>query len=135
MTDEELIARLRDDVNGEHDMTPHGADVLQATDRIEALIAERDREHTAAENFAIKLDEFSAYINRLKADNEALIAERDEAWKRAAYSEKMWGGAEVKLAKAVEIGNKMAHSIKENYYLYIEGDWRKVAAEVKGETK
>ena len=28
MTDEELIARLRDAVNGEHDMTPHGADVL-----------------------------------------------------------------------------------------------------------
>ena len=31
-----------------------------------------------------------------------LIAERDEAWKRAAHSEKMWGEAEVKLAKAVE---------------------------------
>ena len=34
MTDEELIARLRDAVSGEHDMTPHGADVLQAADRI-----------------------------------------------------------------------------------------------------
>ena len=35
MTNAELIARLRDAVNGEHDMTPHGADVLQTIDRIE----------------------------------------------------------------------------------------------------
>jgi hypothetical protein len=39
MTDKELIARLREAVNGEHDMTPHGADCLQAADRIEALTA------------------------------------------------------------------------------------------------
>jgi len=39
MTDEELVKRLRDDVNGEHDMTPHGADCLQAADRIEQLVA------------------------------------------------------------------------------------------------
>jgi hypothetical protein len=39
MTDEELVKRLRDAVNGEHDMTPHGADCLQAADRIEALTA------------------------------------------------------------------------------------------------
>ena len=31
-----------------------------------------------------------------------MMFERDEAWKRAAHSEKMWGEAEVKLAKAVE---------------------------------
>ena len=35
-------------------------------------------------------------INRI----EELIAERDEAWKRADHAEKMWGEAEVKLAKA-----------------------------------
>jgi len=34
---DDLIARLRDAVNGEHDMTPHGADVLQAVNRIEEL--------------------------------------------------------------------------------------------------
>lgn len=40
---------------------------------------------------------------------------------------------EAKLAKAVEIGNKMAHSIEGNYYLpNIAGEWRKVAAEIKG---
>jgi hypothetical protein len=38
MSDEELVKRLRDDVNGGHDMTPHGADCLQAADRIEALL-------------------------------------------------------------------------------------------------
>jgi hypothetical protein len=31
-----------------------------------------------------------------------MMFERDEAWKRAAHSEKMWGEAEVKLAKAVD---------------------------------
>ena len=35
-----------------------------------------------------------------KARIEVLIAERDEAWKRAAHAEEMWGKAEVKLAKA-----------------------------------
>jgi hypothetical protein len=34
--------------------------------------------------------------------DEVIMFERDEAWKRAAHSEKMWGEAEVKLAKAVE---------------------------------
>ena len=38
MTDD-LVKALRDAVNGEHDMTPHGADCLQAADRIEALEA------------------------------------------------------------------------------------------------
>ena len=35
-----------------------------------------------------------------KARIEVLIAERDEAWKRAAHAEKMWGKAEVKLSEA-----------------------------------
>ena len=38
------------------------------------------------------------------------------------------------LEKAVEIGNKMAHSIEGNYYRpNIAGEWRKLAAEIKGE--
>jgi hypothetical protein len=70
MTDEELIARLREGATWDDD--------IAAADRIEAL--------------------------------------------------------EAKLAKVVEIGNKMAHSIEENYYLpNIAGEWRKVAAEIKGE--
>lgn len=39
MTDD-LMKRLRDAVNGGHDMTPHGADCLQAADRIEELEAQ-----------------------------------------------------------------------------------------------
>ena len=35
-----LVERLRDAVNGEHDMTPRGADILQAIDRIEELEAQ-----------------------------------------------------------------------------------------------
>jgi hypothetical protein len=35
MSDVELISRLQDAVNGELDMTPHAADILQAIDRIE----------------------------------------------------------------------------------------------------
>jgi len=34
---DDLIARLLDAVSGEHDMTPHGADVLQAVNRIQEL--------------------------------------------------------------------------------------------------
>lgn len=66
MTDEELIARLRDapaDGLGTENLC------LEAADLIEQLVA----------------------------TNEALIAERDEAWKRAAHAEKMWGEALVKL--------------------------------------
>ena len=40
-------------------------------------------------------------IDLAKANDriEALIAERDQAWKRAGHAEKMWGEAEVKLAE------------------------------------
>ena len=48
--------------------------------------------------------EESLAIDLAKANNriEELIAERDQAWKRADHAEKMWGEAEVKLAKALE---------------------------------
>ena len=73
-------------------------------------------------------------IEQLAAINEELIAERDEAWKRAGHAETMWGEAEVKLseseallAKAVEIGNRMAASIEGNYYIPgVAGEWRKL---------
>lgn len=41
-------------------------------------------------------------IDLAKANDriQVLIAERDQAWKRAGHAEKMWGEAEVKLAKA-----------------------------------
>ena len=42
MTDAKLISRLQDAVNGEHDMTPHGADLLQAIDCIENMKAQAE---------------------------------------------------------------------------------------------
>jgi hypothetical protein len=41
-------------------------------------------------------------VRDLEAKLAIMMTERDEAWKRAAHAEKMWGGAEVKLAKAVK---------------------------------
>ena len=42
--------------------------------------------------------------------------------------------AEDKLAKAVDVGNKMAHSIEGNYYLpSIAKEWRTTLAELKGQ--
>ena len=37
-------------------------------------------------------------LEKAKARIEVLIAERDEAWNRAAHAEEMWGRVEVKLA-------------------------------------
>ena len=49
----------------------------------------------------------SGGVKYIRADRiEELIAERDEAWKRASHAEKMWGETEVKLAKAVEVAEK-----------------------------
>ena len=62
--------------------------------------------------------EESLAIDLAKANNriEELIAERDEAWKRAGHAEKMWGELEVKLseseallAKAVEALSSWKH--------------------------
>jgi hypothetical protein len=47
-------------------------------------------------------EEAADRIEQLVATNEALVKERDEAWKRAAHSEKMWGEA---LVKSAEIEN------------------------------
>lgn len=41
-------------------------------------------------------------IEALEAKLILMTTERDEAWKRAAHAEKMWGEAEIKLAKAME---------------------------------
>lgn len=37
---------------------------------------------------------------------EALIVERDEAWKRAGHAEEQWGRCEVNLAMAVQLLRK-----------------------------
>jgi hypothetical protein len=60
--DKELIARLRDAVSGEHDMTPHGADVLQAADRIEALTAKLAKAAELLEEIEVRLKPISGFF-------------------------------------------------------------------------
>ena len=88
MTDKELIARLREAVNGEHDMTPHGADCLQAADRIEALTVE------------------NAYLERVVKDlsDEVNLAEQEACMLENDFikTDKEIDALKAKLAKAVE---------------------------------
>jgi hypothetical protein len=58
----------------------------------------------------------------LEAKLALMMSERDEAWRRAAHSEKMWGEAEVKMAecearlrKAVEALREWDDLIKHQY--------------------
>jgi len=123
MSDEELIARLRK----ADEYEPLGHDGWEAADRIEALTeqlaAARDdakEAETYAEELEKELNICRTYVPEqehiAKISQQLLICsrtgifeakltlmttERDEAWKRAAHAEKMWGEAEVKLAKAV----------------------------------
>jgi hypothetical protein len=109
MSDAELIARLRDAVSGEHDMTPHGADVLQAADRIEALIAERDdAEHLARMR--------KAFIEEARDERDALTA---------------------KLARAVEAFDMLVRDCEADYppsHGAIKHFARATIAELKGES-
>jgi len=115
MTDEELVKALRDAVNGEHDMTSHGADCLQAADRIEALTEQLEAARADAK-------EAEAYAEELEKERD------DYAFKLAdannTYSEMhvALSGANDKLAAAVDWfetirdrakGDYMAHT----YYL------------------
>jgi hypothetical protein len=70
---------------------------------------------------------------------EELERERDEAMMtghdlaKIEYRE-LLGGLEAKLAKAVEIGNTMAASIKGNYYIpNVVAEWNAVLAELEGQ--
>ena len=74
-----------------------------------------------------------------------MTTERDEAWRRAAHSEKMWGEAEVKLAecearlgKAVEALDEAVYLLKpdEKDMMRQAGVYRIVTtlAEIKGES-
>ena len=86
MTDDELIAYLK----------LQGLDKdVAAANRIEEL----EKELNISRMASVVMDNT---VEELESKLALMIFERDEAWKRAAYSEKMWGEAEVKLAKVVE---------------------------------
>ena len=52
-------------------------------------------------------------IEELEAKLALMMFERDEAWKRAAHSEKMWGEAEVKLAECEARLSKAVEALRE----------------------
>ena len=75
---------------------PSREDTANYIEELETKLATYDLLSQAYEG-----DLYQAYVDA----NEARIdveAERDEAWKRAAHAEKMWGEALVKLGKAVD---------------------------------
>jgi chromosome segregation ATPase len=136
MTDEELVKRLRDDVNGEHDMTPHGADCLQAADRIEALTAERD-------DYAFKLSDanntYSEMHVELEALTEQLEAARADAKKAEGYAEELEKEIELNEQEACMLENDLIKADKEIDNLKVklakavEG-LRQIAEQTKGVT-
>ena len=73
---------------------------------------------------------------------EELIAERDEAWKRAGHAEEMWGKAEAKLseseallAKAVEWTEKVQKYAISWDDKYLAERSNEILAELTGEQK
>jgi hypothetical protein len=89
--------------------------------------------------------QFSADIKALPAVDlserieqlEAKLAEAEavaKIWQEDFIQENnRWGDALRKLEKAVEIGNKMAASIKGNYYIpNVVAEWNAVLAELEG---
>ena len=131
MTDEELIARLRD----------LGFNLTDAAaDRIEALTAKLATCEKYRDAYA-ECDRIGTQAVRdLEAKLAIMMTERDEAWKCAAHAEKMWGEAEVKLAKSVEVIEWALISWDDhNKHGYnMQGDWvfdaRATLAELKGES-
>lgn len=47
-------------------------------------------------------EDFEGIIEELEAKLALVMAERNEAWRRAGNAEEQWGRCEVKLAKAVD---------------------------------
>jgi hypothetical protein len=159
MSDEELVKALRDAVNGEHDMTPHGADCLQAADRIEQLVATNEelcvlhREYEKLlteriEELQQALKDQSSVSDRLAEANEKMkekflvvMAERDEAWERAEHAEEQWGRCGVKLAKALAGLDKAAALIEDRHVVHMTSkgrdpkdyisEWSLIAKEVR----
>jgi hypothetical protein len=115
--DKELIARLRRMDTWLFDT---------AADRIKALTeqlaaAQHDAKEAEAYAEEVEADRKKTYeallkVSRIHGEVEAkltlMMTERDEAWKRAAHAEKMWGEAEVKLAKAVAALGRAKASIE-----------------------
>ena len=107
-------------------------DALAAIDTFE-----RDFEQSWRVQLRANIDDIPAVKDDLI---EQLVKERDgykdaaKTWQEDFIQENnRWGDALRKLEKAVEIGNKMAASIKGNYYIpNVVAEWNAVLAELEG---
>jgi len=111
-------------------------DLIKRSDVLSMIDAfERDFEQSWRVQFRANIDA----IPEVKDERiEQLERERDEAMMtghdlaKIEYRD-LVGGLEAKLAKAVEIGNEMAASIKGNYYIpNVVAEWNAVLAELEG---
>ena len=114
MTDQILIECLR--VQAEQQNLIARTAMQTAANRIEELVEDRkfildERDRTFALMLARAEEAESKLALMIFERDEVMIFERDEAWKRAAHSEKMWGEAEVKLAKAAEALKSLHHAV------------------------
>jgi predicted RNase H-like nuclease (RuvC/YqgF family) len=128
MSDEELVKRLRDDVNGEHDMTPHGADCLQAADRIEALTEQLEAARADAKEAESYADGLEKEIEL--NEQEACMLEND-----LIKADKEIDDLKVKLAKAVELAKEAIETMASGPFFPDEEERRLLSklAEIEGE--
>jgi hypothetical protein len=54
------------------------------------------------EDFEVIIEDLEAKLSKTEGLLALVMAERDEAWRRAGNAEEQWGRCEAKLAKAVE---------------------------------
>lgn len=111
-------------------------------DLIEALTEQRDeacRDAVEAEAYAMELerDLNICRMAQVVMDNTVADLERERDEWKASWQEVLTAGYEIKakLAKAVELGDKMAKSIEGNYYTPgLVGEWRATLAEIESST-
>jgi hypothetical protein len=116
------------------------SDALIKRDDVLSMIDafERDFQQSWRVQFRANINAIPAVKDDRIEQLEAKLAEAEavaKIWREDFIQENnRWVDALRKLAKAVEIGNKMAASIKGNYYIpNIVAEWNAVLAELEGE--
>ena len=109
MTDEELVKMAR--LAQRADRMSTGALYGDLADRIEQL-------QQALKDQSSVSDRLAEANEKMKEKFLVVMAERDEAWRRAGHAEEQWGRCEAKLAKAVEAVSLTvrADNLRETYH-------------------
>jgi hypothetical protein len=125
----DLIKRLHHHANGDCDMTPVGSTLLEAADRIEELVKERD--YIEGTN-----DTLIALNQALEAKLTKSLDEREQALKSCEQTLDERDEALAKLAKAVEMLREIEADCDADYppsHGAIKYAIRAVLAELEGE--